>query len=373
MAQGYYTLEEAAKVAGISTEELNRLAQKREIRAFSDGGKWKFRHEDIEAFARERAGSGEAESDEQVLLDESALAVSGGAADGSDIGLGSDPGKAPSDSDVKLAMDDSLKVEVPSSATEFDLSGLESSDEIPAAPPSGSDSDLTRALDKISLEDESDIGLAKPSDSDITSGADSGINLGSPADSGISLERVESESDSEFELSLEGEEDDLFSSSMQVPTFKDEEDDEGFKKPPTVAKAKAPTPEKKPAAEEPSGSDSDFDLAIDEEYETEEESGSEVVALEEGEEAEEAFGEMEDQDEYAEEMPVPSPGIRGGLVAANPPWPGWVLVPCTLTTIVLGMVGLMLLEIMRFAWSSNTEITISAKLIGWFAGVFGRG
>lgn len=376
MAQEYCSIEDAARISGISIEELTRLAQKREIRAFSDGGKWKFRPDDIEAFSKKRQFE-EGSSDMQVMLDEGALAAAGGGADDA-IPIAGDFAKAPSDSDVKLVSDDSLKVELPAAeGTEFDLTGLDSSGDV-KADASASDSDLTRALDKINLEGESDIGLgASPSDSDVTAGADSGINLANPADSGISLEKVESESesDSEFELSLSGDDSDLFSSSMKVPAFKDEEDDEGFKKPPSVrAKAKS----QQPAKAEPT-SDSDFELAVDDdEYATEEESGSEVVAIEEGEEHDEAeddfvSGVEEEGDEYADEMPVGGAAIpRGGLVAASPPWPAWMVIPCALTTLVMAMVGMMLYETMRFAWSTNTDFVLSATLIKWFAGVFGK-
>src|SRR5262249_22007464 len=42
MAQ-FYTLEEAARVLGMTTEELKAKAQAREVRAFLDGGSWRFR------------------------------------------------------------------------------------------------------------------------------------------------------------------------------------------------------------------------------------------------------------------------------------------------------------------------------------------
>ena len=43
MVQGFYTLEEAATFLKMAPEELNRMAQKREIRAFADRGTWKFK------------------------------------------------------------------------------------------------------------------------------------------------------------------------------------------------------------------------------------------------------------------------------------------------------------------------------------------
>ena len=42
MAQ-FYTLEEAARVLGMSSEELKSKAQAREVRAFLDSGSWRFR------------------------------------------------------------------------------------------------------------------------------------------------------------------------------------------------------------------------------------------------------------------------------------------------------------------------------------------
>lgn len=57
MVQGYYTIEEAARILGMDTERLTQMAQKREIRAFGDRGTWRFRTQDIEEMAR-RLGMG---------------------------------------------------------------------------------------------------------------------------------------------------------------------------------------------------------------------------------------------------------------------------------------------------------------------------
>ena len=50
----FYSLEEAARELGISSEELARKAQTREIRAFQDSGSWQFRRNDVEDLARKR-------------------------------------------------------------------------------------------------------------------------------------------------------------------------------------------------------------------------------------------------------------------------------------------------------------------------------
>src|SRR6516164_4711794 len=60
MAQ-FYTLEEAARVLGMSAEELKAKAQQREVRAFLDGGSWRFRVVDIDELARRRGMGSDAE------------------------------------------------------------------------------------------------------------------------------------------------------------------------------------------------------------------------------------------------------------------------------------------------------------------------
>lgn len=152
MAQ-FYTLEEAARVLGMSPEELKSKAQHREVRAFMDSGSWQFRVADIDELARRRglgsdpelslsdldlsippSGTGSAEinltefqlgvaspdlapatgelkaadagSDQEILLDD--LSVPPGPLGGSSstiIGGMDTPGKLPSDSDVRLVPD----------------------------------------------------------------------------------------------------------------------------------------------------------------------------------------------------------------------------------------------------------------------------
>jgi excisionase family DNA binding protein len=57
MVQGYYSLDEAARILGMGAEELSQLAQKREVRAFADRGTWRFRTQDVEELARRRGQS----------------------------------------------------------------------------------------------------------------------------------------------------------------------------------------------------------------------------------------------------------------------------------------------------------------------------
>lgn len=67
MVQGFYTLDEAAKHLGMAPEELNRMAQKREVRAFADRGTWRFRTQDIEELGRRRAAAAPPAAEEDDL------------------------------------------------------------------------------------------------------------------------------------------------------------------------------------------------------------------------------------------------------------------------------------------------------------------
>lgn len=54
MAQGYYTLEEAAGLLGMPVDELKMMARKGDIRSFQDRGTWRFRVQDVQEMARQR-------------------------------------------------------------------------------------------------------------------------------------------------------------------------------------------------------------------------------------------------------------------------------------------------------------------------------
>jgi len=60
MAQ-FYTLEEASRVLGMTPEDLKAQAQQRKVRAFLDGGTWRFRVGDVDELARRRGMGSDAE------------------------------------------------------------------------------------------------------------------------------------------------------------------------------------------------------------------------------------------------------------------------------------------------------------------------
>ncbi|MEZ6067883.1 MAG: helix-turn-helix domain-containing protein [Planctomycetaceae bacterium] len=72
MSKKYLSLEEAADVLGLATDELVRLREKGEIRGFADRGTWKFRDEDVQTLLRSR----QADSSPDIqLLSDSAIGM----------------------------------------------------------------------------------------------------------------------------------------------------------------------------------------------------------------------------------------------------------------------------------------------------------
>ena len=221
----YVPLEEAAKILGVTTDELVDMRSRGEIFGYRDGSSWKFKEEEIERVQAELQGD---------ALDEdaggSSILVSGrengamGSGLGSQIELDSDLRLADDDDDKKVGSDVKLVAD-PSSGSGVRLvnrAPQESDDDLKLAPESesgGSDidlgSDLKLAADsgidvasgisggielgsgsdalggigselELATDDEDDLVLG--SDSGVGLASESGINLMSPSDSGLSLE-----------------------------------------------------------------------------------------------------------------------------------------------------------------------------------------
>ncbi len=236
MAQ-FYTLEEAARVLGMSAEELKAKAQSREVRAFLDGGSWRFRVVDVDELARRRGLGSDAElrlSDldapagkssgelEELDLSEFHLGVAkpdlgSESAHISKTGKGGRKGPRDTGSDHDILLDD---LTVPPNP----VTG--SSSVIIGAPASGgrpSDSDVRLVPDTMRGSSDSDVQLAspsfkQPSDSDVTlikeDTADHGVTgSGSSSETsvrvspllGSSAEVPAAASDSDFELNPSSE------------------------------------------------------------------------------------------------------------------------------------------------------------------------
>jgi hypothetical protein len=230
MAQ-FYTLDEAARVLGMSAEELKSKAQSREVRAFLDGGTWRFRVVDVDELARRRGLGSDAElrlsdlegpggkhdSGEVQDLDLSEFQLGVGKRDlgAESVHLSKPKPRDTSGSDHDILVDDLALPPNQISGSSSVIIGAPSSSKHP------SDSDVRLVPDLKSASD-SDVQLAspgrrRPSDSDVTlikeDTADHGI-LGSGSGdtavrvspfAGSSAEVPASVSDSDFELNPSSE------------------------------------------------------------------------------------------------------------------------------------------------------------------------
>ncbi len=194
MAQ-FYTLEEAARVLGMDPDELKSKAQQREVRAFLDGGSWRFRVVDIDELARRR-GMG---SDAELQLSDLEIPVGDDAEDMlSEYNLGASPDLG----------QHTMQLPASDSGSDHDLLIEELS--LPPGPVGGSssviigmsqsglglptDSDVKLVPDNPKGASDSDVRLASPqyktpSDSDVTLLADDtsehGIKMHKSGDTAI--------------------------------------------------------------------------------------------------------------------------------------------------------------------------------------------
>ncbi len=177
MAQ-FYTLEEAARVLGMSPEELGRKAQSGEIHAFLDSGTWRFRVVDVDEMAR-RQGLG---SDAELRLSDLDAPTVGAADELEDLDLSEfQLGTAKPDlgaetahfqaggSDHDVVIDDLSVPPSPVTGSSSVIIGMQSGGKHP------SDSDVRLVPDEGPGVSDSDIRLASPdpgrrllSDSDVT-------------------------------------------------------------------------------------------------------------------------------------------------------------------------------------------------------------
>lgn len=403
MAQEYLTLEKAAEVLGLSPAEVNQLRERNELRAFRDGANWKFKADEVQnklaELIKKRRPSAPASDDEQsgdVLLSEHELGTGDPGASGTVIGPSS--GKSASSSDLQIVGSD---VDLVGSGVDLlgsDLSPA-NSDVFQTPPGAGgaAASDLALSLgDKTPAPGatpgpvttgDSNIELAEGVDddlvlggsgtgSDITIGGDSGISLVDPADSGLSLEEPLDLGGGDESLELG--EDDLLNLSEEAA----------------------------PAA----GGDEEFRLTPMEEEGADEESGSQVIALDSeltGDEAAtmvagaapgpEGFGGMGSAPRMgmleAEELGGMGPAPAMGAVPAVPlgapigqpaltpvgyptatlpeaPYSTGVIVMLAVAVVLLIFPGIMTYDLLRNMWSWNQPYTVNSSLMDLITGLF---
>ncbi|MEX0701772.1 MAG: helix-turn-helix domain-containing protein [Planctomycetales bacterium] len=173
MAKKYIELDEAARSLGLSPEELNRLREKGEIRGFADRGNWKFKAEDVEEFGRSR----QVDSSPDVPM-------LGGVAADDDLGRqptiirkGDQPGSLapPTDSDVRLILDDSLTGDE-GSGPQAKAPSLSDSDSDVKLVGSDSDSDIRIAPHQSLADSDSDVRILHEDSGVIDAGRDVGTD-----------------------------------------------------------------------------------------------------------------------------------------------------------------------------------------------------
>lgn len=437
MAGKFVDLVEAAKMIGVTPDQLVEMRSRGEIFGYRDGASWKFKLEEVERVLSERGDAPRGDSailsandedfenlisglsskilaekaqeeSESILVSEEELGVSstgqstiigkhkekkGGAAD-SDIKIagGSDI-KGPG-SDIKGPGSDKL-LEAPGSklagghgsdvltGSDIKIAAGSGTGDMPtsAAPASGlklgdamnlHDDDLELGSSDSALDEEisgktaGGTGKGSGKGSDVTLGAgDSGINL-APTDSGLNLE------EEPLELVGSGVE------SLELP-----EDDEVIS-----------------LEEEPADPDQATQLKGDNEFllspgdtlqEDESDSGSQVIALEDSESFDQDAATMLKPADAPLEADAfqPVPG-DAGLVAAGPgampaqpvyvqvpvveaPYSIWNVLSLIVITFMLGLTGMLMVDVMLNMWSFNEPSTISTSVMDAFINAFGLG
>jgi excisionase family DNA binding protein len=411
----FVELKEAAKMLGVSPDELVEMRSDGKIRGFRDGTSWKFKTDELERAAAELGGGanqvsdadlarGGNELDESVLVSEQELGESGestsstvigqgDAASASDLaveggsGIDSDVTLVPGsggDSDVSLVPDPGSDKELVSPGSDILGSDIELQTassggtgdlKISSSSDTGIGSgDLDMGLDsELALSDDDDVvlsGTGSGSDLSLNS-ADSGINLGSPTDSGLSLEAdsgINLQTPTDSGLSLE--EDSLDMGGSSISSLELPEDDD-------VSLDKA-------ASDSGVKQDEQFMLSPSDEMFTDEtDSGSQVIALEDSEAFDQearggdqllAESGLDGQlDSLGAGTPMSPAMMRAGYAAELPeaPYSVWNILGLVLIVLFLSVSGIMMTDILRNMWAWEEGRDLSSSIAEGITKAFG--
>jgi len=425
MAGKFVELSEAAKMIGVSPDELIEMRSKGGIFGYRDGASWKFKLEEVERVIADRAGGPRRGSDSSVMsaddeefitglsskiLAEKAQEESGSilvseeelgiSATGSSTIIGKGKTK-PSDSDIQLASDSNIVpgsdklLEAPGSrlqlgadagdvlsGSDIKIKGGSGTGDMPVARPGSSgggldlgptlsldereESDSDSALDEVKL-DRGPGGTGSGKGSDVTLGAgDSGINL-KPADSGLSLE--------EEPLELGG--------GSGVDSLELPEDEEVIS-----LDADAADPDQATQLK----ADNEFLLAPGDKAEDESDSGSQVIALEDSEAfdqdaatmlgAQQAAAPVLTADAFqpmGADLGAPgmaAPGMAPGqpvyvqVPAQEMPYSVWNVLSLGTVALLLALGGMLMTDVMLNMWSFSGTTSASTQVMDFFIKTF---
>ncbi len=197
MAQNLLSLEEAAAMLGISTDELNRLREDREIFGVRDGNTWKFKREEVERYRDMNAGNsgiGSGALDLPVSLDDeeshegdsvllSNIMLEGPSSSMSSTVIGKAGDLDDGDVDIQLGGEDE-DVQLGGEVSDLQLAGDSGLSLIPTDG-GGMDSDLKLVADdepQASSPDQTTVQHQASGDSDLELAADDDLSF-----SGIGL------------------------------------------------------------------------------------------------------------------------------------------------------------------------------------------
>ena len=179
MAMKFYNVEKVAELLGISPADVNAMRERQELHGYRDGADWKFKADDIDRLVEEGGDEDDLGGDDQdVILSEVELGQSNPSTSGTIIGP--PPAEALGSS---LSGFENLDLTIAESG--LGISGLD----LAATSNASGLSELDLAGEGL---DDDDLVLGASSlsgsGSDLTIGGDSGISLLDPTDSGLSLE-----------------------------------------------------------------------------------------------------------------------------------------------------------------------------------------
>ncbi len=419
MAAIYIELDEAAKQLGVTAEQLNDMRLRGEIYGTRDGMSWKFKADEVQRVAEELGMDSAGDSaDDALSFDADADASSSdlqleaegpvssdspteigavgdlddlGDVAGSDVHLDDDDElrlKPEGSSDVALIPDEAgsgvnlvadddddilagSDVRLDAAGTgDLDFEGsdlsiasdlsLEAGDKAKADDAPGAEMTIGDD-DELALDDNDELVL--DGGSDVTGGSGgSGINLTSPSDSGLNLEEEPMDLAGSSVSALELPEDDDI---IDLDDLDDVGDD---------------SPELK--------ADEDFQLTASAMAgdDDEEDSGSQVIALEDSEafvdadmledEAEPVLGQADDELEGALNQFEPSQTLQPAAQASpaglpEAPYSIWNVVALLAICIVLALTGMLMMDLVRNMWSWSETYTASTPLMDMMVQLIG--
>ncbi len=366
MSTNYVPLEQAAKMLGMSVEQLNDLRLKNEVFGTRDGNEWKFKLDEIKRYADEAGiqlgdssivDSGDlqfSDSGELIHADDSRDVL-----EDDELPLGS--------SDIARAAESSgnvLSGNEPSGGSPSDTGKMIDGGESPVDEEELFDDDLL-LQESVSFEGSSDLGsdiesnelLLDDSDSDEVEldSADTGISLG-PTDSGIALD--------EEPLELGGSDID----SLELP-----EDDEIISLEDAV--------DSDSLSAELGSADDDFNLTpLEDSLDDDFSSGSQVIALEDSAVyTDDSAPTMLSEDDLSQGSAAqhayqggPYPGDAGPIVYAPPeaPYSIWNVLSLAAAFAIVTLLTIVTIDLARNMWQPS-GVTLSNSVVNFFLRLFG--